>query len=84
MEVIDIDKLYSKNRTKIAITAEIPIEVYNLTLALFDDAHYSGLQGLALEEYFGALVIAGVCMSTQKKKWEQIIPVYEEELYDYL
>ncbi len=84
MEVIDIDKLYNKNRTKIAITAEIPIEVYNLMLALFDDAYYCGLQGLALEEYIGALVIAGVCISTQKEKWEQIIQVYEEELYDYL
>lgn len=84
MEVIDIAKLYNKNRTKKSITVEIPIEVYNLTLALFDEAHYTGLKGLALEEYFGALVIAGVCMSTQKKRWEQIIPVYEEELYDYL
>jgi hypothetical protein len=84
MDVIDINKLYNKNRTKIAITAEIPVEVYKLTLALFDDAYYYGLQGLSLEEYFGALVIAGVCMSTQKKRWEQIIPVYEEELYDYL
>lgn len=84
MDVIDIEKLYNKNKTKIAITAEIPIEVYNLALALFDDAYYCGLQGLALEEYVGALVIAGICMSTQKKRWEQIIPVYEEELYDYL
>lgn len=84
MEVIDIDKLYNKNKKKIAITAEIPIEVYNLMLALFDDAYYCGLQGLALEEYIGALAIAGVCISTQKEKWKQIIQVYEEELYDYL
>jgi hypothetical protein len=84
MDVIDIEKLYSKNRMKIAITAEIPIEIYNLTLALFDDAYYCGLQGLTLEEYIGALVIAGICMSSQKKRWEQIIPVHEEELYDYL
>jgi hypothetical protein len=84
MDVIDIEKLYNKNRIKMAITAEIPIEIYNLTLALFDDAYYYGLQGLALEEYIGALVIAGICMSSQKKRWEKIIPVYEEELYDYL
>jgi len=84
MEVIDINQLYNDKRMKIAITAEIPIEVYNLALVLFDDAYYCGLHGLALEEFFGALVIAGICMSTQKKRWEQIIPVYEEELYDYL
>ncbi|MGB9926796.1 MAG: hypothetical protein ACPK85_00160 [Methanosarcina sp.] len=84
MDVIDIGRLYNKNQTKITITAEVPIEVYNLTLALFDDAYYYGLQGLALEEYIGALVIAGICMSTSKEKWEQIIPVCEEELYDYL
>lgn len=84
MEVIDINKLYNNKRMKTAVTAEIPIEVYNLALALFDDAYYCGLQGLALEEFVGALVIAGICMSTQKKRWEQIIPVYEEELYDYL
>lgn len=84
MEVIDINKLYNKNRTRITITAEIPIEVYNLMLALFDDGYYCGLRGLALEEYFGALVIAGVCISTQKEKWKQIIQVYEKELYDGL
>lgn len=84
MDVIDIDRLYNKNTIKIAITAEIPIEVYNLTLALFDEAYYYGLQGLALEEFIGALFIAGICMSTQRKRWEQIIPVHEEELYDYL
>jgi hypothetical protein len=55
-----------------------------LTLALFDEAYYYGLQGLALEEFIGALFIAGICMSTQRKRWEQIIPVHEEELYDYL
>ncbi len=84
MEVIDINKLYNNTTMKIAITAEIPIEVYNLALKLFDDAHYFGLQGLALEEYFGALVIAGICMSSQKKRWQKIIPVYEEETYNYL
>jgi hypothetical protein len=84
MDVIDIERLYNKNKVKIAITAEIPIEVYNLMLALFDDAYYYGLHGLSLEEYVGALTIAGICMSTQKKRWEKIIPVYEEGLYDYL
>lgn len=84
MEAIDIDKLYNKNRTKIAVTAEVPLDVYNLMLALFNDAYYWGLQGLALEEFIGALAIAGVCMSTQKEKWEQIIQVYDEDLYDYL
>jgi len=84
MEAIDIDKLYNKNRTKISITAEIPLDVYNLILVLFDDAYYCGLQGLALEEFIGALAIAGVCMSTQKEKWGKIIQVYDENLYDYL
>lgn len=84
MDVIDIEKLYNKNKIKIAITAEIPIEVYYLTLALFDNAYYYGLQGLALEEYIGALVTAGICVSSQKKNWEHIIPVIEEEVYKYL
>jgi hypothetical protein len=84
MDVIEIDKLYNKNKVKLTLTAEVPIEVYNLTLTLFDDAHYRGLKGLGLEEYIGALLIAGICMSTPRKRWEQIIPVYEEELYDYL
>ncbi len=84
MDVIKIDKLYNKNKVKLTLTAEVPIEVYNLTLTLFDDAHYSGLKGLGLEEYIGALLIAGICMSTPSKRWEQIIPVYKEELYDYL
>jgi hypothetical protein len=84
MEVIDIDSLYNKNKIKMAMTAEVPVEIYNLTLALFDDAYYYGLQGLALEEFIGALLIAGICMSTHRKKWEQIIPALEEELYDYL
>lgn len=84
MDVIDIEKLYNKNTMKISITAEIPIEVYKLTLTLFDNAYFYGLQGLTFEEHVGALIIAGICMSTQKKKWEQVIPVYEEELYDNL
>ena len=84
MDVVDIDRLYARNKTKITLTAEVPIEVYNLMLALFDDAYYCGLQGLALEEYIGALTIAGICISTDKKKWEQIIPVHKEELDDYL
>ena len=66
------------------MTAEVPTEVYNLMLALFDDAYYYGLQGLSLEEYIGALAIAGICISTDKKKWEQIIPLHKEELDDYL
>lgn len=84
MDVIDIDRLYNSNKIKITMTAEVPVEVYNLTLKLFDEAYYYGLQGLALEEFIGALVIAGICISTPKEKWRQTIPVYEEELYEYL
>lgn len=84
MDLIDIDSLYNKNKIKISMTVDVPVEVYNLALALFDNAYYYGLQGLGLEEYIGALVIAGLCVSVDKKKWEQIIPVYEEGLYDYL
>jgi NADH:ubiquinone oxidoreductase subunit K len=84
LDIIDIDSLYNKNKIKMTMSAEVPIEVYNLTLALFDKAYYHGLQGLGLEEYIGALVIAGICITTDRKKWEEIIPVYEEGLYDYL
>ncbi len=84
MDVVNIGELYNKNKMKISTTAEIPIEVYKLVLELFDDAYYYGLQGLTFEECIGALVIAGICVSTQKKKWKQVIPLYEDELYDYL
>lgn len=66
MDVIEIDKLYNKNKVKLTLTAEVPIEVYNLTLTLFDDAHYNGLQGLGLEEYIGALLMAYVCLLLAK------------------
>lgn len=84
MEVVDIGRLYDRKKTKVTMTAEVPKEVYILMLALFDEAYYYGLQGLSFEEYIGALAIAGICMSTEKNKWELIIPVYKEELDDYL
>jgi len=84
MEVLNIGELYNKNTIKISITAEIPVDVYNLMLSLFDSAYYDGLRYLSLEEYTGALITAGICMSAHKKDWEQIIPLYEEELYDNL
>jgi len=79
MDVIDINKLYNINKKKIPLTAEIPVEIYKLTLELFDDAYYYGLQGLTLEEYLGALIIAGICISTPNERWNYIIPIHKED-----
>lgn|GEM_PF-4329597 len=66
-------------KKKIQLTAEIPVKIYKLTLGLFDDAYFHGMQCLTLEDYVGALIIAGICISTPNERWNYIIPIYKED-----
>ncbi len=84
MDIINIEELYTKGRKQSGLTGVVPEEVDKLVLKLFDDAYYQGLQGLSLEEYIGALIIAGICVTVPKKQWKHIIPVINECVYNNL
>jgi len=75
MECIDIEKLYNKESRNVTINAEIPFNVYKLLLSLVDEGYFQGLNGLSLEEVTGTQIIAGICTTVPKEKWEKIIPV---------
>lgn len=84
MDIINIEELYMKGRKQSGLTGVVPEEVDKLILTLFDNAYYQGLQGLSLEEYIGALITAGICVTAPKERWKHIIPVINEFIYSNL
>lgn len=79
MDIINIEELYLKGRKQSSLTGVVPEEVGKLVLKLFDNAYYQGLQGLSLEEYIGALITAGICVTVPKEQWKYVIPVINDE-----
>jgi hypothetical protein len=82
MDIINIEELYTKNKKQSGITGVLPEEVSKLVLNLFDNAYYYGLRGLSLEEYIGALITAGICITVPKEQWSHTIPVMDEVVYN--
>lgn len=84
MDIINIEELYMKGKKQSGLTGVVPEKVDKLVLKLFDDAYYQGLQGLSLEEYIGALIIAGICVTVPEEQWKYTIPVVNEFVYNNL
>jgi hypothetical protein len=84
MDMVNIEELYMKGRKQSGLTGIVPEEVDKLVLKLFDDAYYQGLQFLSLEEYIGALITAGICVTVPEKQWRHVIPVVSEFVYSNL
>ena len=82
VDIINIGELYTKDKEQSGLTGVLPREVGELVLQLFDDAYYCGLHGLSLEEYIGALITAGICITLPKDRWKNVIPVTAEVIYN--
>ena len=59
-----------QDKNRVSITAELPEDVQKVSLEMFDMGVISGFLTLSLEEYYGALITAGIiaCFPEELRK----------------